>query len=306
MKELGNYYNGNYHVRIFNDGTKIRFTKDDEFIPSFSENIDLCITKKCQQNCCFCYENCSSDGKHSNILNQEWIKTLHPYTELAINGNDLDHPDLDDFLRIIQKQGVIVNITVNQNQFFDNIDKLTKWQTLDLIKGIGISLVDSYSLVNELPKYHFDNIVIHTINGILSKDDIEYLKQINAKVLILGYKDCGRGTKYLSEHNDKIKRKQQWLKDNIISLIQEKDGLNVISFDNLAIEQLDLENQIKEKTDIKWDEFYMGNDGQFTFYIDAIEQTFAKNSILHKTEKFPIENKSIDDMFKFIRNYYNN
>lgn len=48
------YKNGNYLVTILNDGTKIRQTKDDEFIPAFAENCDCKITDKCSQGCAFC------------------------------------------------------------------------------------------------------------------------------------------------------------------------------------------------------------------------------------------------------------
>ena len=44
LKLLGVYKNGNYSVRILSDGTKIRETNDDEFIPSFAENCDVKIT----------------------------------------------------------------------------------------------------------------------------------------------------------------------------------------------------------------------------------------------------------------------
>lgn len=41
---LSKYNNGNYTVEIYNDGTKIRETKEEDFIASFPENIDLKIT----------------------------------------------------------------------------------------------------------------------------------------------------------------------------------------------------------------------------------------------------------------------
>lgn len=49
----------------------------------------------------------------------------------------------------------------------------------------------------------------------------------------------------------------------------------------------------------KWEKFYMGNDGEFTFYIDLVNKTFSKSSL--STEHFPITD-SIDDMFKKIKN----
>ena len=53
----------------------------------------------------------------------------------------------------------------------------------------------------------------------------------------------------------------------------------------------------------EWEEFYMGNDGNYTFYIDMVKGEFAKNSI--SKERFPIGNKTMDEMFHFILNKYN-
>ena len=47
----------------------------------------------------------------------------------------------------------------------------------------------------------------------------------------------------------------------------------------------------------------MGNDGNYTFYIDMVKGEFAKNSI--SKERFPIGNKTMDEMFHFILNKYN-
>ena len=51
MELLGAYRNGNYRTLIMDDGTKIRRTNDDDFIPDFAENIDIKITNKCNMNC---------------------------------------------------------------------------------------------------------------------------------------------------------------------------------------------------------------------------------------------------------------
>ena len=61
------YKNGNYIVTILEDGTKIRKTGEDEFIPKFSENIDCKITDKCSQMCKFCYEGCTPDAPWNQI-----------------------------------------------------------------------------------------------------------------------------------------------------------------------------------------------------------------------------------------------
>ena len=120
---LGKYQNGNYEVLLFTDGSKIRYMEEfKEFKPEFPESIDVNFTEKCNQKCPYCYLGCMTTGKHSDILEQEWINTLKPYTEIAINGNDMDHPDLRFFLLKMKKQNVIVNLTVNQNQFINNFE----------------------------------------------------------------------------------------------------------------------------------------------------------------------------------------
>ena len=118
MKGWRIYKNGNYIVR-FNteDGTKIRDTNADEFIPSFAENCDCKITDKCDGGCPMCYEGCTPEGKHGDILNYKFLDTLHKYTELAINGNDMSHPDLIPFLEKLKENEIIVNMTVNQIHF---------------------------------------------------------------------------------------------------------------------------------------------------------------------------------------------
>ena len=51
MKPLGMYKNGNYVVKIYTDGTKIRETEENDFIPSFAENCDIKITDRCDGGC---------------------------------------------------------------------------------------------------------------------------------------------------------------------------------------------------------------------------------------------------------------
>ena len=308
MKILGIYKNGNYQVTILDDGTKIRRTEEDEFIPEFPENADVKITDKCSQGCPFCYEGCTKQGEHSYLMcedgtfGQHWMYTLKPYTELAINGNDLDHPDLDKFLLKMQELHIIVNITVNQNQFMKHLDYLKYLVKYKMVYGVGVSLVDSsddkfFEVLKEFP-----NAVIHTIAGILGSVDIMRLMSNHSKVLILGYKNLGRGINYrnnvYNHVEDYIKQLQYWLP----KMVKE---CKVVSFDNLAIEQLNVKELLFKNKQNEWDEFYMGDDGNFTLYIDAVNQTFAKNSCMPKNERFPIAGRSMTEMFNFIRDKYN-
>ena len=71
MKGWRIYKNGNFIVRFnMNDGTKIRETNADDFIPSFAENMDIKCTNYCSRGCKFCHEGSSTEGKHGDILNE--------------------------------------------------------------------------------------------------------------------------------------------------------------------------------------------------------------------------------------------
>ena len=75
-----------------------------------------------------------------------------------------------------------------------------------------------------------------------------------------------------------------------------RDKFDVISFDNLAIEHLDLQNQVDADA---WDYLYMGDEGSFTFYIDAVNHKFALSSL--SQERYELID-DVDEMFQYIRN----
>lgn len=290
MNVIGRYKNGNYEVRIYEDGTKIRENNLNCLIPAFAENCDVKITDCCNGGCAYCYEGCTSNGKHGDILNAKFLDTLHPYTELAINGNDLSHPDLIPFMHKMKEKRIVLNMTVNQIHFERHFDIIKKWVDERLIHGLGISLREpTEDFVNKAKQ--IPNAVIHSINGVLSPDDYEILKDNELKLLILGYKQLRRGVEYYESHEDNVRELQSWLYNNLEEMLNH---FKVVSFDNLAIEQLDVKRLLSDE---KWNEFYMGNDGNYTFYIDMVDGMFAKNSL--SMERWPIMD-NIDDMFNFL------
>lgn len=287
------YVNGNYIVKLnLDDGTKIRISEDDTFIPSFAESCDVLLTQKCQNNCGFCYAGCTPAGKHADLLSQKWVDTLHPYTEMALNGNDLDHPQLVPFLNKLKEKKVVPNITVHQNQFMNNLKLIKDLYADKLIYGIGVSY--SYYDENFIKEVlSLPTAILHVINGIFSEKDINSLADKGLKILILGYKDIGRGVSYKDNYNSEIKNNQKYLYINLKEVLKR---FEVVSFDNLAISQLNVRRLFTRKG---WDEFYMGNDGTSTFYIDMVNNKFAQSSTTLLT--YPIMD-NIDDMFNFIRN----
>lgn len=295
MNDWRSYRNGNYIVKFnISDGTKIRETEDDEFVPNFAENMDVKISNYCDVGCKFCHEGSTKNGKHGDILSQKFIETLHPYQEIALGGGDAtSHPDLIPFLHKLKEKKVIPNITVNQQHFEQKWELIKKLVDEKLIYGLGVSLVnptDEFILLIQ----QYPNAVIHVINGIFKPSDIEILADKNLKILILGYKQLRRGGDWYSEDHENITVKQMWLKENLGNIIEH---FKVVSFDNLAIKQLGVQWLMSQE---EWDEFYMGDDSEFTYFIDMVEKKFSKNSTAPLNERFNLLD-SVDEMFKKVR-----
>lgn len=288
---LAHYKNGNYDVILLEDGTKIRYNKLDNLTPSFAESIDCTITTKCDGGCEYCYLECNMDGEHAD-LNQPFFDTLHRGQELALNGNDLTHPELIGFLTRMKEKGVICNLTVNQKHFLRYPELLKALVDTDLIHGIGISLTDSNDkrLYKELKR--FPNAVIHTIDGLLTKEDIDNISDKGIKILILGYKIIGRGVEYFNRHELDIDNNVKYLRDNIEEISKH---FAVVSFDNLSLQHLDMKSYLTEK---EWDALYMGDEGQYTFFIDAVNKKFAVSSLTE--EKYDLMD-NVDGMFRKVR-----
>ncbi len=73
------------------------------------------------------------------------------------------------------------------------------------------------------------------------------------------------------------------------------EKFEVVSFDNLALEQLKIKNHVTKED---WDRFFQGEDGTRTMYIDAVEQKFAKTSTSER--RYAVLDNVID-MFNIIK-----
>ena len=301
MKLLGHYKNGNYNVSIFSDGTKIRQNNLDYFEPDTIESCDIKITNKCDRNCKFCHEASSNFGKHGDILNVPFLEKLHPYCELAIGGgNPLTHPDLNAFLLKCKERRHIPSMTVNQIHFEKEFDRIYKMCQDRLIFGLGISLVNLTPQFLEKVK-KIPTAVIHVINGLVTEEQLRLLKDNGLKVLVLGYKEFRKGKKLYEEMPQVINYGISIMK-NLLPTIIEEGWFNVISFDNLALKQLNVRSLMSKD---EWDKFYMGDDGlegsqtSATMFIDLVKGEFAKNSCAE--ERYPLMDTA-EDMLKFLMN----
>lgn len=295
MNRFVRYTNGNYTVTIdTRTGTKIRENDLDFFRAEFPESMDIKICDKCDMGCPMCHENSTPEGKCGDILNAKFIETLHPYTELAIGGgNPLEHPDLEPFLDKCKRLKLIPSMTVNQTHFMKNKWYLKTLCDFKLIYGLGISVNKIDNDFLEALK-DFPNAVLHVINGLVTIHDLAMLAGKDLKILFLGYKEFRRGKDLFKRDAFSIERRKKETREWLGRILDEK-WFEVVSFDNLAVNQLEVRTLIGEEV---WNEFYMGDDGTATMYVDMVRGEYAKSST--STERYPIEDNIIP-MFEKIR-----
>ena len=287
------YKNGNYTViRDLDSGTLVKMNDLDFLEADFPDSFDLKITNSCDMGCKFCHENSLPNGKHGDIMNAKFINTLHPYTEIAIGGgNPLEHPDLIAFLKKLKQLKMIPNMTINQVHFMKNKELIKYLIDNELIYGLGVSLVSANeSFINEISKY--PNAVIHVINGVHAVGELEKLYDKGLKLLILGYKEFRRGKDYYSP--EVVKEKNE-LYNNLENLVKH---FKVVSFDNLALKQLDPKRILSSEEE--YNRYYMGADGQSTMFVDLVKEEFSTSSTTPEDKRHKLLN-NINDMFKVIR-----
>lgn len=299
MKLLGNYKNGNESVSIYEDGTKIRQTNDDQFKPAFAESCDFKITNQCDMNCPYCHEASTSSGTHADLKSFKFLDNLPPYTEMALGGgNILQHPDIDWLLKKLYDQKVIANITLNQHHFMTSFDRVKAWYDNHLVRGVGVSLQqhsssqDTGQLIQKMKS--ISTSVLHVINGVFTAQQYKDTMDNNIALLILGYKDLRRGHAFLQQDDVEIKQNQQYLFDNLMIMANH---YRVIALDNLALKQLPVKQNLSKK---QWDATYQGEDGSATFYIDGPNKQFAISSTTAMDQRYALKD-DIKEMFQYLQ-----
>lgn len=320
MAILGDYVNGNHRTILYDDGTRFRETGSyvegkwvaydaDHFTFDFPESFDLKVTDCCDGGCQFCHENSTVIGNHGDLLRlTHMVETIQPGTEIAIGGGDLfTCPGIDDFLALLKRRGIVVNITVNQKhlgRYEGNLQRLVQEK---LVHGIGISLTDSSRIEDlDIIDRLGPNVVIHVIAGIFEDKDIPFVR--GRKVLILGYKMLRRGISYI---DSSIKYAELVHNMNLLRLIWQNDlakECKAVAYDNLAIEQLEPKEQLRIP-DTKYTHLYQGNDTECfdadgkmtcsTMFIDLPNMQVARMSTAPlETRQTFTGNESIEELLK--------
>lgn len=258
-------HNGNAHIVIYENGSRhVEF--DGELRLDYPLNVDIKLSDRCpfglnpvtkKAVCEFCHESAQTDGQHGQFDDLiERLVQLPPTTEIAVGINQVDDAVID-FLARMRGAGYIVNATVNQGLVQTGAHN----DIVDLVHGIGISFRSlKWNLTD--PVYRNPNTVVHVIAGI---DDFETVKSLNApKILVLGEKDFGFNT---GQVNTQSENHLTWFRR-----IHELFDTSLVSFDNLAIEQLKIRRFFREDS---WNTFFQG---EHSIYINAVTGTYAPSS----------------------------
>lgn len=271
---LKEYQNGNALVKLYKDGTRI-IEFEGELKPTAPFNVDIRVNTSCsfgfnektgKSICSFCHESAVTNGKECDYqILKEKLKPLPSGMELAIGANELS-PGLISFLEWASGEGFICNLTVNQGHIPKYHKKLKELLDSGSIYGLGISYRPnlSWKIPEELLSH--PNTVLHVISGIDSFSDVKGLAEKGVKkILILGEKDFGFNKGNVDLSSPKHKEWFWWVHE-LFSIF------DVVSFDNLALEQLSVKRFFSDKS---WNTF---NNGEWSFYINAVDGYFSPSS----------------------------
>lgn len=284
------YQNGNGLVELTKDGTRT-ISFEDTLELDYPLNIDIRVSTACSLGynpktkkavCTFCHESARVDGEECDFkLLKDKLQGLPKGIELAIGGNKITL-GLIEFLTWAKNEGYICNLTVNQLHMNKERVVLKSLLEDETIYGLGISYRKDYLFGIDRYFVNHPRVVLHVIAGIDSVDDI--IVNPIKKVLVLGYKTFGFGVEYYSDDvKNNIQQWYWWVK----KLIDTKE---IVSFDNLGLEQLNIKRFL---TDDKWEEF---NQGEHSFYINAVDKYFAPSS--RNSNKTKWTDISVQEYFK--------
>ena len=296
----------NYKLYIDrNTGTKRReFFDGAPRRAEYPDSIDLKITNHCDlaHICQYCHESSTREGEHADPKYlSRLISVLKGGTEIAIGGGDpLSYPILGDILGDIfyNMSPLYPSITVNQLHLKRYFNKLDEFTDTGLIYGLGVSYRQdkfdgkTFDLIKDYP-----HTVWHFILGVHTVEDVKKVLDWDpsAKILLLGYKNIGRGASFFDREVEENIQQWGW------QIREFLDEAGVVSFDTLALQQLNLKRFFSSQL---WQQLFMGEEGQFSMYIDAVNQTAAKSSFSEEQVPFKeneLSTNNLKQVFKQIK-----
>lgn len=307
------YKNGNYIVTASELNLEKRcLRRGEDFKPDFPDSIDLKISNRCSSGCPYCHESSTKDGDTCNT--KELFKHLSELPkepiEIAIGGGNVleSKGELMEVLEWCKDRGYRPRITINEDTINDEVDVKYLETMIDRYGvALGVSLRPGMSedrlkkVVGLLQSGYIleRSIVYHIICGAFPLDLLEKLCTgwesflCSRKILFLGFKNFGRAK------DNGIKPEKLGDFERLVKklILQGREGHGVVSntygFDNLAIEQLNIESALLGK---EFRDIFMGPEFSCSMYVDGVKGEYAKTS--RDTERISWDNIGILEFFK--------
>ena len=303
--KIGDFYT------FFNpaNGAKLRFSLNQDIIPEkdlVPELVDVKITDFCPFNCAFCYQNSTLNGKHADLKFLEQVANelaKNEVFEVALGGGETTlHPQFPQVVKMFAEKNITVNFTTK------NLSWLKKPWAKDVLSQIGsfaysISSSEDISYLNSEynnfknkhndvlanDTYYHDSrnkINAQLVMGTVNEEEFEKIlataAQNSISITLLGYKKNGRGDSY-SPYDY-----QNWF--DIVKKIEKKYGYFKVGVDTaLATEFKDILAKNVKK------ELYHLQEGGFSMYIDAVQQTMAPSSYVGLEKSKPFDEQWINN-----------
>jgi hypothetical protein len=267
---------------------------------SVPELVDLKITDFCDRGCSFCYQDSTSEGKHGKWRSERYNYSALPYAfsnlnifEVAIGGGDpVSHPDFVSILEDFRSYNVVPNFSTRSLRWMDNDRERDR--IMEACGNFALS-VDSVQEVEELAaqvrvrklgalggKYR-PNPVVHFVMGThpyAFKGVLKSAAYHGLHVVLLGYKDSGRGGKQKPEDYS------GWVET--VTDLRTKGECPGISIDTPLAEKYG-----KELNEAGVDDVFMQKgEGRFSMYLDLVDNLAGPSSFCGKENMVPIDLQS--------------
>jgi hypothetical protein len=286
-------------------GCKLRMAFDDRKITcaSLPELVDLKITNRCKKKCSYCYQDSHKDGKHAHLYDIERIIEALSHLgvfEIALGGGETtSHPDFIKILEACTGHGIVPNFTTRDIDWFKNEKNVDAFKKHCGRVAFSVETEHGFEHVMSVVNYHHLNndcrVAIQCIDGV---SDLEFvLKSSKLPVVLLGYKETGRGAKSYVRNSIPTTFEQAY------EAYQSSKVWNGLGIDTKYI--ADHREEI-EKAGVHKN-LYTTREGVYSMYIDAVKSQMGESSYCGKMvdliyPSFGHKSQSLEDQIaKFFR-----
>lgn len=295
-------------------GWKTRFSFKDNAIESYTkaskpELVDIKIISTCRNaqqrypaDCArFCYQSSTANGKHVSLDDfKNIVNILEDYgvMEVALGGGEpFDHPDIINILQACKDRDIIPNITTRNYDWLDDEKKAN--QVFSMVGQVAFSVSSKTDILqvaffrNKYHRYHSKFVcqyVCETQSRHSFESVIDTAKSLDIRLIFLGFKEVGNGIKFKTHDYNKA-----YADYNVVEVLH-KMKYNWYGVDTTFIQKY--EDSLK-KLNVSPTLYYC-EEGAFSFYIDAVENTISKSS--YDSETFSLN--GINNKKEFILEKY--